>query len=452
MTYNRFQIHCIIRVLLLGASVYLLFSLIHYTNFYITIVTFAIIPIVQLFELMHYVQRTNRILAYFLQSIQYDDFTSNFPKNPRDTAFKDLYRSFNQVIRQFQQIRLEKEEQFQYLQALVQHVEIGLIAFTEEGNVDLVNRAFKHLFEITEIKTIHDLKGSHQELYHLLLQITPQEQTLFRVRHNGHEAQFSVHATYFLLRYVRYTLVSFQNIQSELEEQEMQSWQKLIRVLNHEIMNSLTPITSLASTAQSMLSNLIEHRDNAEYTQELGKIQGAVGIIEKRSEGLLNFVNSYRQLTRVPTPVFQEVRLADLFQRIERLLQRQMQDNTIIFLSGAPDDLQVYADVNLLEQVLLNLVKNAISAVEQVDEPSIELRAELDAQGKVMIRVSDNGLGIKEQVLRKIFIPFFTTKKQGSGIGLSVSREIMRLHGGFINVYSQPHVKTVFSLHFPKTT
>lgn len=452
MQFNRFQINCIIRVLLLGVSIYLLFALMQYANFYITIFTIGVLPVVQLLELMNYVQRTNRILTRFLRAIQYADFTTMFPQYPQDKTFQDLYQAFNEVVQKFHRFQIEKEEHFLYLQTIVEHIGTGVIVFTEEGRVDLVNRAFKQLFSVEHFRTIHDLKAIDQELYDLLMRIEPHDSALFRLRKNSRETQFAVRTTQFFLHDAAYKLVSFQNIQSVLEQQEMLSWRKLIRVLNHEIMNSLTPITSLASTANAMLATMLEKQTDADQTQELEKLRSAVRVIEKRGQGLLDFVNSYRQLTRVPTPEFGEVIIAQVFERISQLFQHQLTEKEIAFhVSVQPEGLRVYADENLLEQVLLNLIKNAIVAVEQIEEPKVELKASVDARQNVEIEVADNGPGITEQAIERIFIPFFTTKKQGSGIGLSVSREIMRVHGGTICVHSQPHVKTVFSLQLSLT-
>jgi signal transduction histidine kinase len=198
-----------------------------------------------------------------------------------------------------------------------------------------------------------------------------------------------------------------------------------------------------------MVANVIEQHAADACAQDLEKIQNAVGIIEKRGQGLLNFVESYRKLTRVPTPVFQDVTLAALFARIDHLLARQLEEHHITFtLRCEPEHLSVMADESLVEQVLLNLLDNAVAAVEQVADARIELNAHHDQQGNVIIRVADNGTGINAEAQTKIFIPFFTTRKHGTGIGLSLSREIMRLHGGSISVSSDPHISTVFSLYF----
>jgi two-component system, NtrC family, nitrogen regulation sensor histidine kinase NtrY len=449
MVYKRFQGGCIVRVVLIGGSLYLFFWLVFFTQFHITTMVFAIVPILQLVELLHFVQKTNRALTQFLQAIQYADFTTKFPRNPADTTFGELYQALNQVMQQFQRIRTEKEAQFFYLQTVVQHIGIGVIVFTGDGRIDLVNRAFKRMFGVRGLRNIAELYAVDHELPQFLRHIADREHTLFTLQKDRREEQFAVSATHFLLHQTTYTLASFQNIQPELDAHEMLSWQKLIRVLNHEIMNSLTPITSLASTANALVASLREQPSAEHCAQELEKIQSAIGVIERRSQGLLDFVNNYRKLMQLPSPVFQDVPIATLFTRIRQLLTRQIEDKEIVFtLRVEPDNLQVRADENLFEQVLLNLLENAIAAVAEVAEPHIELSAGYDQHGKVIVQVTDNGYGITSDAQEKIFIPFFTTRKQGTGIGLSISREIMRLHGGTISVTSEPHVKTIFSLRF----
>ena len=449
MSYNRFQVQCAVRVVLFGITVYLLFFLLFFTNFRLTLAFFAIVPVLQLFELLHYVQKTNRALTHFLESIHYADFTAMLPQNSSDPMFRDLYQAFNKVMQQFQHIRMEREAQYMYLQTVVQHIGIGVIAFTADGTIDLVNQTFTRMFGIRTARNLVDLETVSPELHQLLRHITDRHTSLFTLTHASREKHFAVSATRFLVRQTAYTLASFQDIHSELAAHEMVSWQKLIRVLNHEIMNSLTPITSLASTVNTMVGGIIEQHAADGCAQDLAKIRNAVGIIEKRSQGLLDFVESYRKLTRVPTPVFQEVTLAALFARTRQLLTRRIGEYGIRFtLRCEPEHISVQADENLLEQVLLNLLDNAIAAVEQVTEPLIELSAHHDQQGEVVIQVADNGPGITAEAQTKIFVPFFTTRKQGSGIGLSLSREIMRLHDGSINVSSESHARTVFSLHF----
>ena len=264
-------------------------------------------------------------------------------------------------------------------------------------------------------------------------------------------SQLSIYAAEFKLRSNHYTLVSISNIQNELEEKEMEAWQNLIRVLTHEIMNSVTPIVSLSSTANSLLENIDSKLKSKSdlNTDELEDVTGALNTIVKRSKGLLHFVDDYRNLTRIPAPNFQVVKISSLFERIKKLFSDQLNEKNIICrCTVEPDNLEVIADPDLIEQVLINLILNSIKALTAAEYPEIKLVSKFDNRGSIIMQVIDNGDGIPEDLHEKIFIPFFTTRKEGSGIGLSLSRQIMRAHKGGITVSSIPGKETIFTLKF----
>ncbi len=269
-----------------------------------------------------------------------------------------------------------------------------------------------------------------------------------KVVDNGRLLQLAVFATELYIRDKSFTLVTIQDIQTELEEKEMEAWQDLIRVLTHEIMNSVTPISSLASTIRGLIqpAESSEHRIDSETIHD---VYSGIQTIEKRSQGLLHFVEAYRKLTRIPKPDFQVFLITELFGRVEQLVGSQIGGKAIDFRAEAsPVSLELTADPDLVEQVLLNLLRNAVEAVERSEEPRIQVSAKMDGRGRPTIQVKDNGPGIEEEVQQRIFIPFFTTKQEGSGIGLSLCREIMRSHGGTINVDSTPGQGAEFSLRF----
>jgi signal transduction histidine kinase len=253
------------------------------------------------------------------------------------------------------------------------------------------------------------------------------------------------------MRGEEFLLVSLQNISSELEEKEIESWQKLIRVLTHEIMNSITPISSLASTVREML---LTETNNEAFLRELDdddidNVKQALTTIEGRSHGLLNFVETYRNLTRIPRPNFRYFTILILFDRIQVLLKPKMDKYNInCSLKVYPDELMITADPDLIEQVFINLLLNAIDAVKEKPQPEITVTASVNANNRINIDFYDNGYGIKPDILDKVFMPFFTSKKEGSGIGLSLSRQIMHLHKGSISVKSVPGEGTIFKLVF----
>jgi signal transduction histidine kinase len=447
MVYKNFRLHCILRVILLGASIYLFFYLLLQTTLYATIVIVASIILYQIYSLIHYVEKTNRDLTRFLEAIKHTDFSQTFSNTGLGTSFESLKRAFNEVIEEFRRARAEKEEHFRYLQTVVQHVGIGLIAFGQDGEVGLINTAAKHLLHVTHLKNIKMLETLSKPLVAALLQLESGGKALIKIDDKNELLQLAIYATEFKLREQIFTLVSIQNIQSELEEKEMEAWQNLIRVLTHEIMNSVTPIASLASTVNDLLS---APKLNGEIGAEaIGDMRGAVQTIQKRSEGLLHFVDAYRSLTRIPRPNFKIFRIAELFDSVEQLLRASFKEKTAVIKTRVePESLELTADPEMIEQVLINLLLNAIQALNGNPDARIELTARMDERGRIIIQVADNGPGIIPDVLEKIFIPFFTTKPEGSGIGLSLSRQIMRLHRGTITARSEPNVETVFTLRF----
>ncbi len=323
------------------------------------------------------------------------------------------------------------------------------MAYDSEGEIELLNNAARKLLKIPRLGNIKELESVSRRLAEKLANISAGDKDLVKLQQGDDLLQLSVYATGFILRRQQLTLVAIQNIQHELEEREMTSWQNLIRVLTHEIMNSITPIASLASTAQGLLKDNKECEVPESMNEVIDDVRHAVNTIEKRSSGLLNFIENYRKLTRIPKPAFKLVQIKDLFDRVEYLLKDQFERSSIKFKKRIdPESLTITADPALIEQVLINLCKNSIEAVIGILKPKIKLKATTDGRGNPVIKVSDNGKGITDEVVEKIFIPFFTTKPLGSGIGLSLSRQIVRLHKATIGVSSKPNEKTVFKLRF----
>lgn len=401
----------------------------------------ALVALYQMVSLIRYVDRTNRDLARFLSAVRYSDLSQTFRSGRLGGSFDDLHTAFDDVLDAFRSARAEKEEQARYLQTVVQHVELGLVVFDGTGSVSLVNNAAKRLLQVPRLASIDDLERTLPTLAASLRDLGPGGRELVTVDTDGEPAQLSLSAAAFRVRDREHTLVSLYDIGQALDDKEMEAWQNLIRVLTHEIMNSITPIASLASTAGRLLELDTPDADTAQ------DIRTAVSTIERRSEGLLHFVESYRDLTRLPQPAFGILRLDEVFERVRQLLQPQFDEHSVrLSVSVDPPTLEVTADAEQLEQVLINLLRNAREAAAGRPDAHVELTAHL-TRGRTRIDVIDNGPGIVEEAIDKVFIPFFTTKQQGSGIGLSLCRQIMRLHGGTIGVESEPD-RTVFTLRF----
>lgn len=445
---KSFQINILVKIILISANIFLIQYIYLNTEYTATLFLLFAIIVVQIFNLINYINITNREITRFLLSIRHSDFSQNFTMKKYGKSFSYLGNAMNEVIREFQNTRSENEENLRYLETVLHHIDIGLISFSEDGKISFINNAAKKLLNINHLVNIKNLSTENTSHFDRLINIRPGKKNILKLSTNDEIVQIVCSATKFKQRNKAYTLVSLQNIQNELEEQELQAWNKLIRVLTHEIMNSITPISSLAGTVKTMLlhSDLSDCENNDETLEDITE---AVTTIEKRSIGLINFVDNYRSLTRIPNPNFKIVKISDIFSSIQQLFQDSFESKKIDFeLTILPANLDLTTDPELLEQVLINLVKNSIEALETQIDKEIKLKSYLNLRGNPVIEVKDNGSGIQPEVLEKLFIPFFTTKQNGSGIGLSLSKQIIRTLGGNIKVSSDPKTGTMFSLNF----
>lgn len=450
MTYKNFRANIIVRILLLSASISLFFYTLD-VALNVTPILVVVLIILQVYALIRYVDRTNRDLTSFLESIRFSEFTRSFQIEGMGSSFDELNRAFNDVINDFQKVRSEKEEHFHYLQSIVQNIDVSIIAYRKDGTVEMINKAAKTLFQIHSLKNIKGLEQLSQELVNTLIHISPGENTLVKVQDQDDILQLAIYATEFKVKDKLIILATINNIQNVLEEQETEAWQKLIRVLTHEIMNSITPIASLSSTLEIMLKGITDGgnvREDLDIDSVM-EIQQALQTINKRSTGLLHFVNTYRNLTRIPKPNFKIFPVKELFKNLYLLMEEEISENKVNFVTNIePENIEVSADEQLVEQVIINLIRNSMHALDGRKDPTIELKTYYNKRGRVTIQVADNGTGILPEVLDKIFIPFFTTKQSGSGIGLSLSRQILRLHNGTITALSVPDEETIFTLTF----
>jgi two-component system nitrogen regulation sensor histidine kinase NtrY len=450
MVFKQFRFNIILRVLVLTATCLALFITLNST-FTFTPILVAGLIIYQVWSLIRYVDRTNRELASFLESIRYSEFTRSFHISDTGSSFDELNAAFNDVMKDFQQVRSEREEHFHYLQNIVQNIDISILAYQRDGTVEMVNPAAKKLFQVSTLRNINKLRELSQELANTLLSIKPGENKLVKVQDEEDILQLAIYATEFKVKDKVILLSTVKNIQNVLEEQETAAWQKLIRVLTHEIMNSIAPISSLSSTVKSMVNPYASgEKEVHEIDMEtVSEIQGALQTINKRSTGLMNFVETYRSLTKVPDPNFEVVAMKDLIHNVHTLMKKEVQQKNITLSSTLePETIELHIDEQMIEQVLINLVKNSVQALDGCRDGRIQIRGFYNKRGRPSIQVIDNGQGILGDVIDKIFIPFFTTKRSGSGIGLSLSRQILRLHGGTITAKSTPNEETIFTMTF----
>ncbi|MBN2273589.1 MAG: hypothetical protein JXK95_04585 [Bacteroidales bacterium] len=451
MVFKNYRINIIIRVILLTACTFLFFFTLEIKYFIAPVIT-GVLIVFQIASLIRFIDKTNRELTSFLESIRFSEFTRSFNMEGMGGTFDELNKAFNEVMEDFQKVRAEKEENFHYLQTIVQNIDVSVIAYTTDGNIELINKAAKKLFQVSSIKNIKALETLSVELVNTLLNIKPGENKLVKVQDEDDILQLAIYSTTIKIKDKLIYLVTIKDIQTVLEEQETEAWQKLIRVLTHEIMNSITPIASLSSTLDLMIKAVNSQYDAHDVNfdkESVNEIQEALQTINKRSTGLLHFVNTYRNLTRIPKPNFKVCSVIELFNNTTKLLDDDLTRNNIeLVIHVEPESLQVTADEQLMEQVLINLLKNAIHALTNRPNAQIRLSGFLNKRGHVTLQVSDNGPGILKDVLDKIFIPFFTTKPSGSGIGLSLSKQILRLHNATITAHSEQDKETVFTMTF----
>ena len=446
----RFRL--VVRVLLLTATLMLLAFLIYKKDFFFVATACALLAAYQVCSLIYFTEKTNRDISRFLLSIRYDDTSQAFTSEGLGSSFSELNEAFGRVVRKLQEARSDMEVHARYLNTIIQHLGIGLLVYKPDGTVILINNAAKKLLKVAGLSDVRNLKPASPELVKTLLNLKHGDKKLEKFHSEGETGYLSIFARTFLMREEKCILVSIQNIQAELEEKEMEAWQNLIKVLTHEIMNSITPISSMTATLLDMLGtgekNGMSTGDPLRR-EDIEEMSEALKTIHQRSQGLMNFVNSYRNMTLIPKPKFRLLSVSDFFRRVENLMSHKMTDHGIAFRwSVEPVTLELTADPDLMEQVLINLLLNAIRAVAGRQNPAIRLAAALSPGGKVIITVEDNGVGIVEEALENIFIPFFTTNKQGSGIGLSLSRQILRLHNATISAKSVTDQGATFTLRF----
>ncbi|MEM1321475.1 MAG: ATP-binding protein [Bacteroidota bacterium] len=441
--FKTFRFKIALRVFFLMAFMLLLFYFITNTTFYITMFILGVVIVSIFVDLIIYVDQTNRDFTAFLLGIKYEDFSATYSGHHKGKSFGELYDAFNQINRKFLEVRSDTEAHYQYLQTLVEHVEVGLLCIAEDGEVVLSNKNFKSMLKKPFLKSIDNLKQLDQKLFETIRDIGPGERELIKINIDDQLLQLALRSTEFKLKGKQFKLISLQNIKNELEEQELDAWQKLIRILTHEIMNSVAPIVSLTDTMQAMIGEEKRPLD-AEQSQDIKMALVAIG---NRGQGLMRFTETYRNLTRIPPPKFQLTDAKILVERVYTLLKPVFNEQQINTQMQLPKG-QVFcqADVELIEQVLINLLKNAIDALEDQENPQIIISVQRGKDGKANIRVTDNGPGIPVEVQEQVFVPFYTTKEEGSGIGLSLSRQIMRMHKGQIELQSAEGEGTTFTL------
>ncbi|MEQ8363890.1 MAG: ATP-binding protein [Cyclobacteriaceae bacterium] len=451
MFYKKFTFLIVVRIVLLLFNVIVLSVIFGDTRLFFNQIILFVILIIQIAELIRFVNHTNRELARLFLAIRHSDFSITFREPPLGKSFKELQHSMMEIIQAYKDVKIEKEAQYHFLQTLVKQLQFGIISLENESTITIINPMAEQLAGIPGAKNWKLVRQLNPDFAERIDGLGDNARSLMQFTVNGEKKTFAVDIRTPIILDKPYKLITFQDINSEIEQKEIEAWHKLIRILTHEIMNSVTPIASLTETMQTVLEDKEGKQKQVNEIQEetIKDIRFSLKTIHKRSEGLLSFVDTYRKLTKVPQPSIESVVVKEMLEEIIQLMQQHTEGvKSIEFEVGvAPPQLTVQADPKLIEQVLINLVTNSIQAINGKDTGLISLKG-YEKNNRIFIEVTDNGKGIPEKELNEIFVPFFSTKKEGSGIGLSLSKQIMSLHGGTIKVSSVVGQGTSFFLSF----
>lgn len=442
MIYNKLYVNIIVRIILIAITCFgwvLSYFVLH--DILLVVNCFLLLAL-QVILLVYFLNRTNQMLELFFASVENDDATISFKIPKEEGSFKKLVEKMDMLRTRFNKVRIENEKQYQYFRAVVENTGNGIIICSDDGTINYINEAGRNILAVNKLKHVQEIDVYNPGCSHILLGANLGQQKLIRLHIGGelHPVSFRINGYLFSWKPIR--IISFQNIQHELDAQELESWQKLIRVLTHEIMNSTGPITSSIDTIKELLTDphTQEIRKMNDLDQEtITDVLSGIDIVKDRSVGLSEFIRNFRSITQNPHLSLKKIQVSELFRHVVFLLSGELKERGIsVSFSIFPQSMELIADHKLFEQVLINLIYNAADALEPESVKNIELKSFVNQYNQPVIQVIDQGKGIPPEIMDKIFVPFFTTKEKGSGIGLSISRQIIQMHGGLLTLRSSP--------------
>ncbi len=432
MNFKQFNIQISLRIagLLVGL---LLLALGTVSDVRSPLLLFLLIIVVLLVHsLIRYINHTNRELESFLAGLRFGDFQQTYTIAHLGPSFRSLEKMLHDTVGKFKSLRIEKQKQAVYNQTLIQHIPIPFFIVHNDGRVEILNNATRRTFNVADITNTGELVHFGAGFQRDVLQIQPGEALLTTIELAGTQEHFTLAATQLMSSGKIHKLVSLQNVQSQIDATELATWQNLLRVTSHEILNSLAPVSSCAQTAKTLVDEVIGNDIHDEgLAEDLQDIQESLDTVLRRSEGLTRFIKSYRQLSRMPPPNKTSILVSQYFQHIQVLVKDELaRKNIQLHFHYKPNNLSLSADKDMLDQIVINLIRNASDALAETPAAEIEISAYTDNKLRTVLEVNDNGPGIPDDLAEQIFMPFFTTKNQGSGIGLALVRYIMLSHGG----------------------
>ena len=449
MDYNRYSLTLVWRLFIIFAMLSLLAYLIILPDMHAASILTALLAIFLVFELLKQINKTNQELTRFFDAVKYKDFSQRFNFDKEGQGFTELGDNFTNLLKRLQADRETSEREMRRTRAVIEHVPVPLLSLHNDGKVTLWNNSARRLFASTEITQKEQLADFGGDFSQKFIALRPGERCLTTFLDERMQRKVTLQATEVIFAGQQEKLVSIQDIQNELDAAQLEAWQDLVRVLTHEIMNSITPVNSLAKTAVELIEDVKSQTQSAALVDELQDVTEAVETVASRSDGLMKFVASYRRLTRLPAASRRHIKLQTLFDRAILLAKAQWSDSNIsVSTRIEPSGLSAELDTDMVEQLLLNLLQNAGHAVMIKQQGQIELSARLNKRGNVEIDIGDNGDGVPAEIGEEVFVPFFTTKREGSGVGLALTRQVMQAHGGTVSLGTSHLGGAQFSLVF----
>jgi len=426
---------------LLLVTMFVFLQTIYFQQHYIiSAIVLAVFFVAQIVSFIRIIEKQYKQLSHYVLSLKNDDGGQTFRHLINDPSTADFGVALQELAEYFKDSRYVLQEQTLLLTTVLQHSDAGIIAFDQQGKISLCNKVFQQLVFYKKLHQFDDLVSHQPLLAQHITKLGQHSSGVLQIDIDGEAHSLMVRVTQANLKGRMVTLVVVQNIQQELAQQEAKSWQQLIRVLTHEMANSITPIASLANTAHFMVEG-----QECLQGEDLDDLMFSLATIDKRSQGLLTFIDSYRDLSQLPMPELVVIDIVQLYENSVKLLQNKINEISVTIIVE-PVNLKISADSVQLEQVIINLLLNAIEALENTPAPNISLKAGLTTRGRILLQVIDNGCGMVEEIQQKLFLPFFTTKARGTGIGLALSKQIIGRHGGNISVQSSIGSGTIMAI------
>lgn len=449
MVSKNFYFQLILRIVFISVLAFI-FAFTWLRNYYYFAIASLVLLIIQVIFLIKYLNKTNVKISYFLDSLRNEDFTVRFPEDANPKSLRQLHKSLNKVNNLIRETQIKNKEQENYYQEILKQAKIGILTLNNKGHILFSNPTAKRLFNCTQLNHVRQLEKVDEKLFYILSELKPFERRLFKLTNERETVQLLIKSTEIVLNENKLKLITIQDINNELDEKETDSWKKLIQVLTHEIMNTITPITSISESILNFYKNENETLTVNQIDEDIIKntVKG-LEVIKNQGNDLMSFVQSYRSMLNIPIPDKKIINVKKLIEKVKILVSQEVGFNTVLFLiKDIPENAEIFADEKQITLVLINLLKNAIQSLLEKENGVVEFGYGITKDKKKYIRVKDNGPGISKELIDEIFVPFFTTRAYGSGIGLSLSRQIMQIHGGSLKVYSVPFVETSFSLVF----